>query len=134
MVDLNLRELSAPIEALRPKVDAAYKLLDEQWKAIAAQLSELPIPCTVVYSYLSNENGEYWTLEWRKHKGSKRICTVFNYFVSGEPCEIEDITPIEEWGAEHKLAMLQHVPGLFKAAQAQTEQFVKKILKNGGAK
>ncbi len=33
MADLDLRTLSAPIEALRPKVEAAYRLLDEQWKS-----------------------------------------------------------------------------------------------------
>lgn len=133
MVDLNLRELSAPIEALRPKVDAAYKLLDEQWKAIAAQLSELPIPCSIIHSYATNDDGsECYTLEWRKWKGSKRLCTAVNFF-NGQD-ELEDVTPFEEWGAEHKLEMLKHVPGLFKDAAVQTERFIKRINGKGGAK
>lgn len=139
MADLDLRTLSAPLEALRSKVDAAYRLLDEKWKAIAAQLSELPIPCSVSYTYSECEYDptQYHTLEWRKLKGGKRICSVYNCTDmgrDGKPEEIENVTPFEEWSAEHKLEMLKHVPGLFNAAVKQTEAFVNKIHGKGGGK
>ena len=138
MADLDLRTLSAPLEALRSKVDAAYKLLDEQWKAIAAQLSELPIPCSVSYTYWEDEHNpmRYSTLDWRKMKGGKRLCTVYHYLEQGYEGdeEAEDVTSYEEWSAELRLEMLKHVPGLFDAAVKQTEAFVKRIHGNGGSK
>ena len=136
MVDLNLRKLSAPIEALRSDVDAAYKRLDSQWKAIAKQLSKLPIPCTVGHTFDQNAYGpECTALEWRKWKGSKRICIV-SYFVENTPDGPEDtwqVTPYEEWSGEQRLAMLRHVPALFEAAEKQTKKFVSQISELGGA-
>ena len=140
MTDLDLRSLSAPLEAMRGKVDAAYKLLDQQWKAIAAQLSELPIPCSVshTYSECDHDPTQYQTLDWRKMKGGKRICSVYHRLDfnsrNGEEEEYEDVTPYEEWSAETKLELLKHVPGLFKAAAKQTEAFVNKIHGKGGSK
>lgn len=139
MADFDLRSLSAPLEAMRGKVDAAYKLLDQQWKAIAAQLSELPIPCSVEYRYSECEHDptQYHTLDWRKMKGGKRLCSVYhrlNVDRNGEEEEYEDVTPFEEWSAETKLELLNHVPGLFKAALKQTEAFVNKIHGKGGSK
>ena len=49
MVDFDLRELSAPLEALRPEVNAAYKRLDSRWDEIAAQLKKTANP---VYGWL----------------------------------------------------------------------------------
>lgn len=139
MADLDLRKLSAPVEALRPKMDAAYKLLDEQWKAIAAQLSELPIPCPVTYFYWHDEDdpSSYAGIAWKKINGSRRICSITDNEETdrnGEPFCSEAVTPYEEWSAEFRLEMLKHVPGLFKAAAKQTEEFIDRIHGKGGAK
>lgn len=138
MADLDLRTLSAPIEALRSKVDAAYKLLDEQWKAITVQLSELPIPTFVDHVYWSSDQGtHYMGIAWRKVNGTKRICSINGREVTlddGSPDFIEDVVPYEEWSAQQRLAMLEHVPGLFKAATKVTEAFIKKVHGKGGCK
>ncbi len=138
MVDLDLRSLSAPIEALRSKVEAAYHLLDGQWKAIAAQLSELPIPTVVDYLFWSSDRDDhYMAISWRKVNGTKRICSVRGNEVrsdDGSPEFIEDVVPYEEWSAQQRLAMLEHVPGLFRAATKATEEFIKKVHGKGGGK
>jgi len=140
MADLDLRKLSAPLEAMRENVRSAYKLLDTQWKAIAAQLSELPIPCDVAHTYsvCDHDPSQYQTLEWRKMKGGKRICSVYHRLDfnsnNGEEEEFEDVTPFEEWSAETKLELLEHVPGLFEAAAKKTAAFVNKVHGKGGSK
>ena len=130
MANLDLRKLSASLEALRPEVDAAYKRLDAKWKAVTDQLRSLPIPCNVQYTFdeddYSPEN--YLALEWRKWNGSKRICIVSYYMESGPegPEEASSTTPYEEWSGEQRVEMLQHIPKLFEAAVAQTKSFIER--------
>lgn len=131
MVDFDLRKLSAPLEELRPEVMAAYKRLDSKWNAIAAQLAKLPIPCMLGYSFQNNPHGrpEYTQLEWRKWRGKKRFCITFygmEMDSSGDYTEIEEVTPYEEWSAEQRIEMLQHVPGLFNTAVNQVKGFIDK--------
>jgi hypothetical protein len=140
MADLDLRKLSAPVEAMRENVRSAYKLLDAQWKAIASQLADLPIPCDVshTYSECDYDPSQYSTLEWRKLKGGRRICQVHHHLDinrnNGEPEIHEEVTPFEEWSAETKLALLEQVPGLFEAAAKATAAFVNKVHGKGGSK
>jgi len=130
MVDFDLRKLSAPIEALRSDVDAAYKRLDERWDAVAKALKALPIPCDVGYTFDEDvyhpEN--HVRLEWRKWKGKKRLCIVSCYveMTPFGPEDAEIVTPYEEWGGEQRIDLLEHVPKLFEAAAEQTKAFVAK--------
>lgn len=126
MADLDLRKLSAPLEALRPEVDAAYRRLDAKWKAITEQLSRLPIPCDVGLTISDDPQDPeiYCRLEWRKWKGSKRICIV-SY--SGSPDGEGNVTPFEEWSAEERIDMLRCVPRLFESAIGQTKAFIARI-------
>jgi hypothetical protein len=130
MVKLDLRKLSAPIEALRSDVDAAYKRLDAKWEEIADHLRALPIPCTIGYTFSQSPYGqEYCRLEWRKFNGKRRICIVLYSMDSdgnGGIDESETTTPYEEWSGEQRVEMLEHVPNLFDAAAKQVQEFVKK--------
>ena len=131
MVNFDLRELSAPLEALRPEVDAAYELLEAKWNAVADQLRKLPIPCDVGYTFEEasyNQPDSYCRLEWRKWKGKKRICIVSCYleYTPEGPEEAATVTPYDEWGGEQRVAMLRHVPKLFEAAVKQTKAFIAK--------
>jgi hypothetical protein len=126
MVKLNLRKLSAPIEALRPEVDTAYKRLDEQWDAVISQLKKLAIPCVVGYTYWHDYPVEWARLEFRKWKGAKRLCiTSYTGHPQGgdETCEV---IPFEEWSGEQRVQMLQHVPDLFENAVKEIRQFIEK--------
>ncbi len=130
MADFDLRKLSAPIEALRPELEAAYKRLDAKWKAVIDQLQKLLIPCDVSYTYSENDGGpECCAIEWRKWNGLKRICDVYFYEEMGAegPEGAERVTPFEEWGAEQRIQMLEHIPGLFESAAVQTKAFLKRI-------
>jgi hypothetical protein len=135
MADLNLRKLSAPLEALRPEVNAAYKKLETNWKEIADQLAKLPIPSKATFT-IWHDGPDSVALEWRKWKGSKRVCiTSYGYeHADGDMHETEDVTPFEEWSAEQRLDMLEHVPGLFEAAFVQTKQFIERINANMGGR
>ena len=84
MVDLDLRKLSAPIEALRPGLDGAYKRLDKKWDEIAQCLKGLPIPCEVAYDYAQDEFApeDALCLEWKKWNGKKRICIREVFFIA----------------------------------------------------
>ncbi len=128
MVNFDLRELSAPLEALRTEVDAAYERLDEKWNAVVGQLRKLSIPCNVGYIFAENpyHAPDYVRLEWRKWKGKKRICIVSHHLVDTPdgPEEGETVTPYDEWGGEQRVDMLQHVPKLFEAAVKQTKAFI----------
>jgi len=128
MVNFDLRELSAPLEALRPEVEAAYKQLDEKWDAVAAALRKLPIPCDVGYTFAVDpySGQDSLGLEWRKWKGKKRICVVSCYLADTPfgPEEAETVTPYDEWGGEQRVNMLKHVPKLFEAAAKQTKAFI----------
>ncbi|MCG6155535.1 hypothetical protein [Rubinisphaera margarita] len=136
MANLDLRTLSAPLEALRPDVEAAYQRLDRQWESIAEHLKGLPIPCSIEFVFDYNEfmPERYSALEWRKINGSKRFCIV-NYDEDRsnyEQTSICSIRPFEEWSAEERVNMLQHIPGLFEAATRQTKEFIEKIGNGGG--
>lgn len=130
MVDFDLRELSAPIEALRSDVDAAYKRLDAKWDAVAKALKKLPIPCDVGYTFDEDtyHPPDCVRLEWRKWKGKKRLCIVscYMHMTPVGPDIAENVTPYEEWGGEQRIDMLRHVPKLFEAAAEQTKAFVAK--------
>lgn len=133
MVKINLGELSAPIEALRPALDEAYKRLDEKWQEITTCLKSLPIPCNVSYKYCGGDQyapADYSCLVWRKWNGKKRICIEHNFFnpnleYSGSDFEVTTI-PYEEWSGEMRIEMLEHVPGLFAAAAEETKEFIAK--------
>ncbi len=126
MSDFDLRELSAPIEALRPDVKAAYIRLDSRWEEIANHLKKLAIPCVIGYAFWESPDGspDCEQLEWRKWRGSKRFC-ITSYIFHGAG-EEENIKPYEEWSAEQRLNMLHYIPYLFKNAEVQIKQFVKK--------
>ncbi len=122
MAELNLAQLSAPIEALRDEVEAAYARLHNKWEAIAEKLRSLPIPSSVSYVYWRHpEEYSYASLEFRKWNGSKRICKSYC-----DPSYEEEITPYEEWSAEDRVNMIQHVPGLFREAEKQVKAFIEK--------
>jgi len=129
MVDFDLRDLSAPIEELRSDVNAAYKCLDAKWDAVTKALSKLPIPCDVGYTFeiSSFDPLEYSRqssrIEWRKWNGKKRICIVKSY---EDDEELTAVIPYEEWSAEQRINILEHVPKLFKAAAEQTKAFIAK--------
>jgi hypothetical protein len=131
MVNLDLRKLSAPIEALRPELSAAYKRLDSKWNEIAECLKALKIPSTVSYTFSTDEYGlDSYRLVWRKWSGTRRICIEAHQ--CGFPpdpeadCEVT-VTPYEEWSGEQRIDMLDHVPGLFEAAAKVTEEFIARI-------
>ncbi|QDS95660.1 hypothetical protein FF011L_44590 [Roseimaritima multifibrata] len=131
MVDLDLSALSAPVEALRGDVTEAYKRLDARWEEVAEQLKKLPIPCTIGFKYGENPNDpeDYDRLEWRKWRGEKAICLASYrwerdpYGEWGTSCSVK---LYDEWSAEQRLKMLEHVPGLFESAVDQVREFIKK--------
>ena len=134
MVNLNLRKLSAPIEALRPKLADAYKRLDIKWEEIVKCLKSLPIPCAISHMYDQNEwNPEdFCLLVWKKWNGKKRICIEVHIFnPHSNPHSDYDITttPYDEWSGQQRIDMLEHVPGLFAAAEKQTKEFIEKTKK-----
>lgn len=126
MVDFDLGALSAPIEALRSDVNEAYKRLDERWNEVSSALKKLPIPCPVSTVVDQDESGGFWSecLEWRKWKGSWRLCFVSYDFDNSRGEEIREVVPYEEWSAEHRLNLLKHVPSLFNDAVKQTKEFI----------
>lgn len=133
-MDAKLKELAAPLEALRPQVESAYLRLEEKWSAVIDLLSSLPIPCDVShkYSWIEYHNDCWWELQWRKYNGQKRLCDTFCQDVLnpiGEPDTEYEVTPYEEWSAERRMKLLEHVPGLFKSAEKQVRDFIKKIEK-----
>jgi hypothetical protein len=127
MSDLDLGALSAPIEALRDEVKAAYARLDAKWEAIAEQLRKLPIPGTVSATIWGDDSRyEFYCLDFRKHKGKKRICTAMYSFNSQTGDEEIDVTPYEEWSGEQRVELLTHVPKLFAEAEKKTKEFIEK--------
>jgi len=139
MVNPNLKDLSAPIEALRSDVSEAYKRLDDQWAAIAAQLKSLPIPCKIsacVHNHPRSPERSV-DLEWRKWRGKFRFCYTYNDYeydqYLDEHVATEDVTPFDEWGAERKVEMLKHIPALFENAARQISEFVEKTKLEGDA-
>ena len=128
MVNLDLKALAAPIEALRGDVDIAYKRLDKKWKEIAETLSRLPIPCTVSFMYW-NDNADdghahsLRMLEWRKLSGQRRICDTSYIFDAGGPRE-DHVKPYEEWSGQQRADLIEHVPDLFRVAEKQIKEFI----------
>lgn len=132
MSELDLRKLSAPIEALISEVKAAYELLDIKWENVGKQLGSLAIPCAIRHTLWESPNcpHDYSCLEWRKYKGKRRFCiTSYRWEPENENGEesIESIRPYEEWSAEERLEMLSEVPGLFEDAKWQIEKFIKRV-------
>ncbi len=131
MVDIDLRKLSAPIEALRPALGDAYKRLDSKWDEIAEALKSLAIPTDVFYTYTTDDfrSEDIACLAWRKWNGKKRICLEYHSFnPNGNPYSDYDVTttPYEEWSGQQRIDMLEHVPGLFDAAAKATQEFIDK--------
>lgn len=110
----------------------AYKRLESQWKELNTVLTSLTIPCTIsaMFTDLSDPrdpNGmDHIALEWRKHKGAKRIClTTYRY--DGRQMDVEEIvTPIEEWSNDQKLNALRVVPKLFENVPKQIERYIER--------
>ena len=133
MVNLDLRKLSAPVEALRPQLTDAYGRLDAQWAEIAKCLKSLPIPTSISHSYSCDEfHPEHFEcLVWKKWNGKQRICHEYHHFHGGQnPYSNSDYdvttTPYEEWSGQRRIDLLEHVPGLFEAAEKQTKEFIDK--------
>ena len=131
MAKLDLRALAAPLEALRPEVKAAYERLDTKWDEITKLLRKLPIPSDVSYVFDMDPEcpPDRVALEFRKHKGERRICIAsYTYFASqhgeGESC---GVTPFEEWSGEQRIKMLEYIPGLFAEAEKAIKAFLKRI-------
>jgi hypothetical protein len=128
MADLDLCALSAPLEALRADVMAAYQRLDAKWQAVSQRLFSLPIPCNV--SLVLRQDPECpincECLEFRKYRGKKRICLTTYEFEDTPygPDEIETVVPFEEWSGEQRVRMLERVPELFSEATKRTAQFI----------
>jgi hypothetical protein len=126
----DLHKLSAPVEALRPALDEAYKRLDAQWDEVARCFKELPIPTTVSYTFEpEDEHSNFACLVWQKWNGKKRLCIESNYFnPSSNPYSDYEVTtiPFEEWSGQQRVDMLEHLPGLFAAAARATEEFIEK--------
>ena len=131
MVDLNLRELSAPLRALKPEVKEAFDRLNAKWKAVVAELKKITIPCDISHTYCENIRSpeQCHSLEWRKWRGKRRFCITY-YDVDFDPQlgheQTMDVTPYEEWSAEQRLEMLDHVPAFFETAVKQIQEFVAK--------
>ena len=126
MVNFDLRKLSAPVEALRPELDEAYKRLDAKWEGIATCLNGLSIPCSVSYTFSvedPNHPENYDCLVWKKWNGKKRICIEACRFYSDYDVTT---TPYDEWSGQQRIDMLEHVPCLFDAAAKQTKDFIDK--------
>ncbi|QGQ23976.1 hypothetical protein F1728_15370 [Gimesia benthica] len=129
MEPIDLRALSAPLEALRPRLEEAYQHLDKKWCEISECLKSLPIPGNVSVIIPSDDHHpeDYLTLEWGKFKGKKRIYFSYHNFNPSPYGDYEVTTiPYEEWSGEQRIAMLEHVPSLFAAAAEETEKFIKR--------
>jgi hypothetical protein len=130
MVDIDLRKLSAPVEALRPALSEAYRRLDAKWAEISDTLKSLPIPTEVSHTFCSEV--DLHRLVWKKWNGKKRICIEVHSFNpdNGDPYSDFDVTttPYEEWSGQQRIEMLEHVPGLFDAAVKATQIFIAKAM------
>jgi hypothetical protein len=75
-------------------------------------------------------------LEFRKWKGSKRLC-ITAYSSGNGPNGWEEnynVTPFEEWSGEQRVQMLRHVPDLFGNAVNQIKRFVEQTKDEEGQK
>jgi len=128
---LNLSELAAPLEKLRPDVIDAYERIDERWSEVADILAKLTLPCkiSVVVECHDPQHRDWKTLEWRKHKGTKKLClTDYCEIIQGdgELYVSETVTPYEEWSATKRLETLAYVPKLFSNGIEQVQIFIAK--------
>ena len=136
----DLKELAAPLERLRPELDAAYESLETEWAAITETLRALPIPQRVVVELPAWGQNVDRTLEWRKQNGTWRFCLVHtkqppkknppNNGPAREPKP--DVRPIEQWTGQERMNTLQYVPAVFEQAEKQTRAFIRKA-KRGAA-
>lgn len=130
MVDFDLRELSAPIEALEAEILVAYVRLDKRWSDVVSALKKLPMPCGYWHAFSEDvtDPNTNTCLEWRKWNGSKRLCIVEHWLESTPygPEGREEVIPYEEWSGEQRIEMLEHIPELFKAAERQIKEFIDK--------
>lgn len=126
MADFDLHALAAPVESLKSDLLDAYSELDKTWEAVASTLRSLAIPGDVAFMYWDANDGSEQNacLEWRKWKGSRRLCVV-NY--SSFCDEDGSVVPYEEWSGYQRLHLLQHVPKLFARAEETTKQFIAKV-------
>ncbi len=130
MAKIDIETLIAPIEKLRPALSDAYKRLDVKWEEISEALRSLPLPCDVSFSLnTSDGDPEGTSLVWKKWNGKKRICLEFTSYQPGVHFDsdfVVDTKPYEEWSAQQRVEMLEHVPGLFQAAAQATQDFIDK--------
>ena len=128
MVDLDLRRLSAPIEALRNELSEAYERLDAKWAAIHDCLKALPIPVDVEVTYQEDiDQVESSSLAWIKWSGRRRICTRHYHSIHENDQVIHvdcKTVPYEEWSGGERRDLLNHVPGLFNVAKQKTQEFI----------
>ena len=128
MVDLDLRALSAPIEFLRPELEEAYGRLNLKWDQVCKCLASLPIPTTVSYEYdRDREDEDFACLTWEKFK-TRRTLLKEVYVFNPDAEEGYDVhtKPFDEWSGQERVEMLDHIPGLFAAAEKATKEFIEK--------
>jgi hypothetical protein len=127
MADIDLQALAAPIESLKNDLLRAYSELDQKWEAVANTLRSLVIPGDVAFMYWDSHDGseQHACLEWRKWKGSRKLCVV--HYTSY--CDDDgNVVPYEEWSGYQRLHLLQYVPKLFQRAEEATKQFIAKVV------
>ena len=121
---LDLDELSAPIKDMGLDVKSAYQKLDSEGERITASRRGLSIPLPVSHKLnLLSVSNQF--LEFRKWKGSKRVC--LSYCDPHDSSAQLETYPLDEWSAEERLEMLKHVPGLFSEAEKATRKFVESV-------
>ena len=128
MAELDLRALSARLEALQPDVKAAYARLDAKWVEITQVLRNLSIPGKIAFTYSCDENSEdHCAIEFVKWNGERRLCDVYYGYDTHIGGFRSETTPFEEWSAETRVDLLEHVPALFKVAENEARKFIKRI-------
>lgn len=121
---MDLKRLSAPIEALRPQLTETYQRLNDKWGEIVNCLESLPIPCDVSYPYsVTPDSRNYSCLTWKKYKGKRRICVDTYVFTLGKGYEVNTAT-YDQWSGVLRVQLLEHVPELFAAAEKATKVFI----------
>ena len=133
MADFDLKALAAPIESLKSDLLSAYSELDKSWEAVANSLRSLAIPGDIAFMYWHCDGGteQNACLEWRKWKGSRRLCVVHYSCYSDED---GNVVPYEEWSGHQRLNLLQYVPKLFLRAEEVTKDFIAKVNRQEGSK
>ena len=133
----DLEELAAPIENLKSELHDAYQALDDEWEAIDRKVRSLAIPCRVTLPLQPWGNMTERSLEWRKFKKTWRFCVVVKRppgphekkkakAENREPAEFVDVCPLEQWTAQERMNLLQHVPKFFEQATSDTKAFIRR--------